>query len=216
MPFKQKNKWRKLAILAHCKKFKRCAKAHKRNGGGFGCELGLTKECVVNTFKMECEDSTHKQRHEAIEASQEQMLATMFMCNADQDCHGELMVDLKNEFSPKVDNYPSTLDEAHHKLVNCTPKHPKQDARWPPDRPNPNRQNDNRDNHDGQGGHEIAFHGCQQVGHHRSQCPNNGPTGTGSGTASGMNADAEVQLLMNAKFADLSFPNASHTPCHKE
>lgn len=198
------------------------------------------KECITKTFKVECEDSTHEQRHEAIEASQEQMLATLFMCDADQDCCGELMVDLKNEFSPKVDNCPSTLDEACQKLVNCTPKHPKQETRRQPDRPNPNRRNDNRETRDGQGGREIAFtqaedppaapgtaatltliagtdgrthnvkcHGCQQVGHHRSQCPNNGPSGTGSGTASGTNTDTEAQLLMNAEFSDFSFLNAA-------
>lgn len=115
------------------------------------------KECITKTFSVECENLTPEQRKEAINASEQQMLAMLFVCNADQDCHGELMVDLKNEFSPKVDNCPTALNEACQKLVNYTPKHPRQDRRRQGNDGNNNRNNEGNDKRDAQANRDVAF-----------------------------------------------------------
>lgn len=84
MSFKQKNRSRKLAISACYKKFKRYVKAHERNGGGFGYEVGLVKEALV-TAGTDYDNTTPEQMKAATITSQEQMLAILFMYNADQD-----------------------------------------------------------------------------------------------------------------------------------
>lgn len=72
------------------------------------------------------------------------------------------MIDLKNKLSPKVDNYPSTLDEAYQKMVNYTPKNPKQQETRRTDRvpsrgDKKNHSGEYRDNREAPGGREIAF-----------------------------------------------------------
>ena len=147
--------------------------------GSFGKDEGLVLEeyrragIETKSDTIDCNSGIHKQMEEKAKQRTERMVV---LKNADTRRFGVLLVDLENNFSWRVDQYPKDMTEEYNLLV----KH-----KSPPDNNNKSRRNRIRerrrpDNQEGKNilaqdtvefHYGITCYNCGEEGHYVGDCP---------------------------------------------
>ena len=140
--------------------------------GSFGKDKGLILEeyrrsgIEIKSDTIDYNSGIHKRMEEKAKQRTEGMV---LLKNADTRRFGVLLVDLENNFSRRVDQYPKDMTEAYNLLI----KH-----KLPPDNNNKSRRNRRRERRrpDDQEGENILAQNTAEF-HHEITCYNCGEEG---------------------------------------
>jgi hypothetical protein len=163
-------------------KFKDMCQVIEHYGGSL-CDDKATIDQEEITIQLnDSKDTNEEIRIEAKDIAKNKSMAMAFLKRSDKGRYGQLLTDLKNQYSRGTDQYPVSVTEAYNLLVSY--KKPETNRNLRPGGNNGRNRGPGRDN-DGQE-QDVAFaqqgrelplaevtcFNCQQLGHYAGDCTN--------------------------------------------
>jgi hypothetical protein len=111
---------RKCTHVQYLRKFQTCVSIVEQYGGSIGQDMGLVKAELeaMGVTSTDFAAVSAAQKLEATQVAKDKYLAMAFLSGADERRCGKLLLDLQNDYTKGVNNYPVSVTSAFNLLVH--------------------------------------------------------------------------------------------------